>query len=66
MESDYQDMENAIAKAFDDPGWFCETILRIPNDPWQTELMEALAESLERYVSAEHPSFLSASMGQTK
>lgn len=34
----------AILKATVDPDWFCETLLNCPNDPWQSELMNAIAD----------------------
>ena len=37
-------MELAVQRALTDPGWFCSDILRSPNHPWQTELMDAVAD----------------------
>lgn len=34
----------AVARARNDPNWFCDAILRSPNDDWQREMMEVLAD----------------------
>ena len=36
--------EEAVRKATIDPNWMCETILKSPNDPWQCEMMDAVAD----------------------
>lgn len=33
-----------MLRSLAEPVWFCEAILRCPNDPWQTELIEAVAD----------------------
>ena len=47
LESD--GLEEAVFTAFDDPDWFCREVLRCPNDPWQTELLEAMLDG-ERHL----------------
>lgn len=38
------DMVNAINTALVNPDWFCEHILQSPNDIWQSEMMNAIAD----------------------
>ncbi len=33
-----------VNQATFNPDWFCDTILRCPNDPWQSEILEAIAD----------------------
>ena len=35
---------DTVRQATLDPNWFCDTILRCPNDPWQAEMMDAIAD----------------------
>jgi len=35
---------NAVIKARENPDWFCRHILRSPNDKWQSEVMQAVAD----------------------
>lgn len=37
-------LQQAVRLATLEPEWFSDTILRCPNDPWQTELYEAVAD----------------------
>ena len=37
-------LKKAIQKSKYNPDWFCERILRMPNDPWQSEGMNAIAD----------------------
>lgn len=37
-------MAQARAKSLYDPDWFCNEILRCPNDPWQSEMLNAIAD----------------------
>lgn len=37
-------LANAVKRATVDPDWFCDTILCSPNDPWQSEMMNAIAD----------------------
>ena len=38
------DMADAVRLATVDPNWFCNDVLRCPNDLWQAELMDAIAD----------------------
>ena len=35
---------DVVRRATFDPNWFCKEILQCPNDPWQAEMMDALAD----------------------
>lgn len=44
MGSSAKYIKQAQQKAKYDPDWFCERILRCSNDPWQSEMMNAVAD----------------------
>lgn len=44
MASALKYYKQAVKRAKFDPDWFCEEILRLPNDPWQSEMMNAVAD----------------------
>jgi len=37
-------MERAVARATYDPDWFCDDVLLCPNDIWQSEVLNAMAD----------------------
>lgn len=37
-------MQAAVLRSSIDPDWFCNEILRMPNDPWQSHGMEVIAD----------------------
>jgi len=41
---DVKTLKKVIRKSKYDPDWFCEKILRSPNDPWQSHGMNAVAD----------------------
>ena len=45
-----------VDRATYDPNWFCEEVLRSKNDPWQCEVMDAVAD-LDRLRAGKEPVF---------
>lgn len=49
-------VDQIIDRATVDPDWFCEEILHLPNDPWQSEMMNAVAD-IDRAKQGMHTVF---------